>query len=187
MALDDEGVLRAIATTGGVEVMMHIGLDTVQLKGQGFTPRVKAGETVRTGTPLIDFDADYIAIHAKSLLTQIVITTMDRVARLAPRSGVVTAGADAVLELTLTETGELNAFRPGVQQIVETTPVPVLPMALSGLWGSFFSRSHNGRAMRRLRGVFSRIALVVGPAIPPERVVPDDLAGIVLALRGERR
>jgi hypothetical protein len=87
----------------------------------------------------------------------------------------------------LTENGELGAFRPGVQQIVETTPVPVVPMALSGLWGSFFSRSHNGRAMRRLRGVFSQIALVAGPAIPPERVVPDELAGIVLALRGEQR
>ncbi len=87
----------------------------------------------------------------------------------------------------LTENGELGTFRPGVQQIVETTPVPVVPMALSGLWGSFFSRSHNGRAMRRLRGVFSQIALVAGPAIPPERVVPDELAGIVLALRGERR
>ena len=53
----------------------------------------------------------------------------------------------------LTETGELNPFRPGVQQIVAATPVPVVPMALSGLWGSFFSRSHRGSAMRRLRGV----------------------------------
>ena len=99
-----------IATAGGIEVMMHIGLDTVQLKGQGFTPRVKAGETVRTGSPLIDFDADYIAVHAKSLLTQIVVTTMDRVARLDVRSGVVTAGADAILELTLTDAkGETGA------------------------------------------------------------------------------
>jgi phosphocarrier protein FPr len=90
-----------IATAGGVEVMMHIGLDTVQLKGHGFTPVVKAGETVATGALLIEFDADYIAIHAKSLLTQVVITTMDRVATLTPRSGSVTAGSDVILELTL--------------------------------------------------------------------------------------
>jgi len=85
----------------GLELMMHIGLDTVQLKGRGFTPKVKAGDAVKTGDPLIEFDADYIATHAKSLLTQIVVTTMDRVASLTARSGDVTAGADVILELTL--------------------------------------------------------------------------------------
>ncbi|HEX6731481.1 MAG TPA: PTS glucose transporter subunit IIA, partial [Pyrinomonadaceae bacterium] len=58
-----------ITTTDGVEVLMHIGLDTVMLKGQGFTPRVKTGETVARGDVLIDFDADYVATHARSLLT----------------------------------------------------------------------------------------------------------------------
>ena len=51
---------------------MHIGLDTVQLKGRGFTARVKVGDAVRTGDALIDFDADYVATHARSLMTQIV-------------------------------------------------------------------------------------------------------------------
>ena len=87
----------------------------------------------------------------------------------------------------LTETGELNPFRPGVQQMVERTPVPVVPLALSGLWGSFFSRSHRGRAMRRLRGVFSRIALTAGPPIPPDAIAPAQLEAVVLALRGERK
>ena len=87
----------------------------------------------------------------------------------------------------LTDNGELSRFRPGVQQMIETTPVPVVPMALSGLWGSFFSRSVDGRAMRRLRGVFSRIALVVAPPVPPERVTLEGLQATVLALRGERR
>ncbi len=87
----------------------------------------------------------------------------------------------------LTETGELNPFRPGVQQIVAATPVPVVPLALSGLWGSFFSRSHRGRAMRRLRGVFSRIALTAGPPISPDGIAPAQLEAVVLALRGERK
>ncbi len=56
---------------------------------------------VRTGDALIDFDADYVATHAKSLLTQIVVTNSERVASFAPRSGVVTAGRDVILELTL--------------------------------------------------------------------------------------
>jgi len=87
----------------------------------------------------------------------------------------------------LTDTGELNPFRPGIQQIVQTTPVPVVPLALRGLWGSFFSRSHEGKAMRRLRGVFSRIALVAAPPVPAERVTLDGLQATVLALRGDRK
>ena len=87
----------------------------------------------------------------------------------------------------LTETGELNPFRPGVQQMVATTPVPVIPMALRGLWGSFFSRSHDGKAMRRLRGVFSRIALVIAPPVPTADVAPEQLQARVLALRGAER
>jgi 1-acyl-sn-glycerol-3-phosphate acyltransferase len=85
----------------------------------------------------------------------------------------------------LTETGELNPFRPGIQQIVETTPVPVVPLALRGLWGSFFSRSREGRAIRRLRGVFSRIALVAATPVPADRVTLDGLQATVLELRGE--
>jgi 1-acyl-sn-glycerol-3-phosphate acyltransferase len=87
----------------------------------------------------------------------------------------------------LTDTGEMNDFRPGVQQMLATTPVPVVPIALSGLWGSFFSRSSNGRAMRRLRGVFSRIGLTVGTPVTPEAATPEHLHALVLALRGERR
>jgi 1-acyl-sn-glycerol-3-phosphate acyltransferase len=87
----------------------------------------------------------------------------------------------------LTSTGEMNAFRPGVVQIIETVPCPVVPLALRGLWGSFFSRSSEGRAMRRLRGIFSRIALVVGEPVPPAEVTLGALESRVLALRGERR
>ena len=87
----------------------------------------------------------------------------------------------------LTETGELSAFRPGVQQMIATTPVPVVPMALRGLWGSFFSRSSNGKAMRRLRGVHSRIALVAAPPVPAGQVSLEGLQATVLALRGARR
>ncbi len=87
----------------------------------------------------------------------------------------------------LTEDGELGPFRPGIERILAETPVPVVPMGLSGLWGSFFSRSHNGQAMRRLRGMFSRIRFSVAPPIPPDLATSDALRMQVLALRGERR
>jgi phosphocarrier protein FPr len=88
-----------ITTAEGVEVLMHIGLDTVMLKGKGFTPRVKTGEKVARGDVLIDFDADYIATHARSLLTQIVVTNMGLVRDLQTRSGDVVAGQDAILDI----------------------------------------------------------------------------------------
>jgi 1-acyl-sn-glycerol-3-phosphate acyltransferase len=87
----------------------------------------------------------------------------------------------------LTDTGELNPFRPGIQQIIETTPVPVIPLALRGLWGSLFSRSAGGRAFRRSLGLFSRIALVAAPPVPPAEVTLEGLQATVLALRGDRR
>jgi 1-acyl-sn-glycerol-3-phosphate acyltransferase len=87
----------------------------------------------------------------------------------------------------LTDSGELNAFRPGVQQIVATTPVPVVPMALRGLWGSFFSRAANGRAMRRWRGLFSRIALVAAAPLAPSEATPERLYERIGALRGDAR
>ncbi|MFO1429100.1 MAG: phosphoenolpyruvate--protein phosphotransferase [Candidatus Competibacteraceae bacterium] len=103
--LHSAGHAVTVATPQDIEVMIHIGLDTVDLKGQGFTPRVKVGDPVRTGDLLIEFDADYVATHAKSLLTQIVVTNSDRVAAFTPRSGTVMAGRDTILELTLAAVG----------------------------------------------------------------------------------
>ena len=87
----------------------------------------------------------------------------------------------------LTEDGEIGPFRGGIERLLANTPVPVVPMALRGLWGSFFSRSYHGRALQRMRGIFSRIALVAGPVIPPAEATPDALRGRVLALRGDLR
>ncbi len=87
----------------------------------------------------------------------------------------------------LTDNGEMQPFRGGIERMVKDTPVPVVPMALRGLWGSFFSRSYEGKAMRRWRGVFSRIAIVVAPPIPPSRATPEALHSEVLALRGDAR
>ena len=86
----------------------------------------------------------------------------------------------------LTHTGELNAFRPGVQQILAATPVPVVPMALRGLWGSVFSRARKDR-MRRISSVFPRIALVAAAPVRPEDATPESLFAHVRALRGDAR
>lgn len=85
----------------------------------------------------------------------------------------------------ITDTGEMYPFRPGIKRIVERTPVPVVPMALRGLWGSYFSRE-GGRAMTKpfRRGILSKIALAVGGIVPPECATPEGLQARVEALRG---
>ena len=88
----------------------------------------------------------------------------------------------------ITDTGELYPFRNGIARILGDTPVPVVPMALSGLWGSFFSRK-GGRAMRNPRHLrpFARVDLTVAPAVAPAAATPEALQREVLSLRGERR
>ena len=88
----------------------------------------------------------------------------------------------------ITDTGEMYPFRQGIRRIVERTPVPVVPMALKGLWGSFFSRK-GGAAMTRpfQRSPFTKIALAVAPPVPARQVTPEALQEAVLTLRGDRR
>ena len=89
-----------VKTDTGVEVLIHVGLDTVMLKGRGFTARARAGDVVATGDPLLSFDADLVATQARSLLTEMVVTTMEGVTLMIPRAGMVTAGRDVVLEVS---------------------------------------------------------------------------------------
>ncbi|MBS0444854.1 MAG: MFS transporter [Proteobacteria bacterium] len=79
-------------------------------------------------------------------------------------------------EGALTPDGELGEFKGGVMKLLETHPVPVVPLALQNLWGSFFSRVE-GAAMRRpfRRGMFSAVGLVVGRPFAPEAVTPAAL------------
>jgi len=73
------------------------------LRGEGFHPLVKNGDSVRAGDPLLRFDIDNVARRARSLLTEMLITNMDVVSALRPRSGRVVGGRDVVLEVSLHE------------------------------------------------------------------------------------
>jgi 1-acyl-sn-glycerol-3-phosphate acyltransferase len=91
-------------------------------------------------------------------------------------------------EGNITRDGELQPFRPGIARILAANPVPVVPMALSGLWGSYFSRI-DGEAMKTpfRRGLFSAIGLRVGAPLAPAEATPERLQELVRELRGERR
>ena len=86
----------------------------------------------------------------------------------------------------ITKDGELQPFRPGISRILAGNPVPVVPLALSGLWGSYFSRI-DGVAMQTpfRRGVFSDIALRAGVPVAAEQASPEYLQTVVAGLRGD--
>jgi len=109
----------------GLEIVIHIGLDTVRLNGDGFRAFVKAGDTIRGGDTLIEFDPDAVARRARSLLTQMIVTNMDQVAAMQLRTGRVVAGRDVAMEVAI----EQSAITPQVTSpgsSVESAPIIVV-------------------------------------------------------------
>ncbi len=86
----------------------------------------------------------------------------------------------------ITNDGEIHPFRPGITRILARTPVPVVPLALRGLWDSFFSR-RDGTAMtnpRRL-ALFRSVELIVGAPVAAVDATPAALHRQVLEMRGD--
>lgn len=91
-----------IQTPQGLEVLLHIGLDTVNMKGEGFTAQVAVGDRVKSGQPLIHFSLEKVEKQAKSTVTPIVITNMELVEKLEPTyTGNVQEAGEKMLRITL--------------------------------------------------------------------------------------
>lgn len=89
-------------------------------------------------------------------------------------------------EGAITRDGKVHTFRPGIERIVERRPVPVIPIALSGLWGSWFSRKSTG-GLRKIPGrLFARVDVRVGAPVGPDEVSARGLELLVRTLRGTR-
>ncbi len=85
----------------------------------------------------------------------------------------------------LTPDGEIQGFRSGIERIIERSPVPVVPMALSGLWESMWSRRDSRlRRMRLPRRLRARIGMSAAPAVPASEVRAEALEQAVRELRG---
>ena len=82
-------------------------------------------------------------------------------------------------EGTLTSDGQRSPFRQGICRIVEKTPVPVVPMSLSGLWGSIFSKQEGARWLRPISRFWRKIDLHIHPPIQPDKLRLDGLKEII--------
>ncbi len=91
----DSGHALGLMSIGGVEVLIHVGVDTVDMNGDGFTPRVKEGDKVKKGQLLLEMDLDKIAAAKHPAVVITVITNTDEFASVeSVASGAVEPGAD---------------------------------------------------------------------------------------------
>ncbi|AUD79674.1 glycerol acyltransferase [Kangiella profundi] len=86
----------------------------------------------------------------------------------------------------LTTDGEMNVFKSGIERIIETTPVPVIPMALQGLWQSLFSRKKVNKIIDRLKRIRTKVTLIIGKPIAPENISKEYLQDRVAELRDNK-
>ncbi|AGH81362.1 PTS system glucose-specific transporter [Psychromonas sp. CNPT3] len=89
----------SIESDSGVELFVHFGIDTVELKGEGFTRIAQEGQKVKAGDTIIEFDLEFLKANAKSILTPVVISNMDELKELQKMSGNVEVAVDPVLKI----------------------------------------------------------------------------------------
>ena len=87
----------------------------------------------------------------------------------------------------ITADGEVQRFRPGIENVIANRPVPVVPVALQNLWGSWFSRSKEGRIRKFPRRLFARVPVVIGEPVAPCDATAASLEILVRTLRGDGR
>ncbi|MBC8589046.1 PTS sugar transporter subunit IIA [Paratissierella segnis] len=90
-----------IETNEGLEILIHIGIDTVVLNGNGFKSFVSQGDRVYCGDKLLEVDLDYINKNAKSTITPILITNMDKVKEFSKINGDVKKNKDVIMEIKM--------------------------------------------------------------------------------------
>ncbi len=133
--------------------------------------------------PLIRFlfrDAKVIPIASAREKPEVLEQAYDRIAEELAEGEVVCIFPEG----GITCDGSLSPFRPGIEKIIARTPVAVFPVALVGLWGSFFSRKGGPAMSRPFRRFWSRITVRFGDAMPPDQVTAQAVAKRVAELGG---
>lgn len=89
----------AMNSDSGLELFIHVGIDTVELKGEGFKRIAQEGQAVKAGDVIIEFDLGQLEAKAKSTLTPVIISNMEDLKELTKSNGAVTVGTDTILHV----------------------------------------------------------------------------------------
>lgn len=125
--------------------------------------------------------AQTIPIAPQSKKPEVYQAAMDKVAEELAEGNIVCIFPEG----KLTTDGEIDQFRRGIETLVERSPVPVVPMALQGLWGSVFSHKGGAAGSHPPKRFWSKIGLVAGTPWAPEQVSAEGLEAEVRRLRGD--
>ncbi len=91
----------SIESPQGLELFVHFGVGTVELRGNGFKRLAEEGQVVKVGEPILEFDLAYLKEHAESLLTPVVLANMEDIRSLDKRQGSIEAGKDVIFSVEL--------------------------------------------------------------------------------------
>ncbi|BCV36744.1 MULTISPECIES: PTS glucose transporter subunit IIA [Shewanella] len=86
----------SIESPQGLELFVHFGVGTIELRGKGFKRLAQEGQDVKAGEPILEFDLEFLKDQVNSLLTPVVLANMEDVKYLEKRQGSVSAGKDVI-------------------------------------------------------------------------------------------
>ena len=191
--LQHTGHAISITAADGVQVLLHIGLDTVNLGGKGFTALVEEGQQVTAGQALIEFDADYIALHARSLLTLMLVVSGEPFVAPSPGSVLVETG-QPLLRLQLqqaraqaeVQTGSAQHSQPQLlpnPNGLHARPAAVLAQAAKGFAATIQLHKQGESANAKSLVAIMALQTVCGDSLHLSATGPD--AGQALKVLGE--
>ncbi len=88
-----------IRSNGGIDILIHVGIDTVGLKGEGFKAFVAEGDTVNAGDKLLAVDLEFLKAKARSIITPVLVTNMDKVRDISLSAGKVAGKQDVLMKV----------------------------------------------------------------------------------------
>jgi phosphocarrier protein FPr/phosphocarrier protein len=143
ITLPDSGHAVSIRSVQGVDVLTHVGIDTVQLGGRGFAACVKPGDRVKVGDELIRFDLDVLARAVKSLMTPVVVTSDGVTLRQRRVPGLVKAG-ELLFEIAVADSIAQQPAAAGTDNEMQRVLIVALRQGLHARPAALLARSAKG-------------------------------------------
>ncbi|HXK00473.1 MAG TPA: PTS glucose transporter subunit IIA, partial [Buchnera sp. (in: enterobacteria)] len=91
----------SIKSNDGIELFVHFGIDTINLKGKGFKKIILKSKNVKIGDKIISLDLPFLTLHSKSIITPIVISNMEKIKSIKKYSGDTIAGKTIIMSITI--------------------------------------------------------------------------------------